>query len=61
MLQCPLCADIPATCLTQEGVQPALIAAGFWRCTVKNRLVKPIILPDLAVAQPDEAAAPEEG
>lgn len=53
MLQCPLCAKIPATCLTQEGVHQALINLGYYRCTVKNIHVKPVILPDIA-------AAPEE-
>ena len=52
MLQCPLCADVPATCLTQEGLHQALINLGYYRCTVKNRYVKPVILPDLAASEP---------
>ena len=60
MLQCPLCAKIPPTCLTQEGLHQALINLGYYRCTVKNLLVKPVVLPDLAAA-PEETPPTEQG
>lgn len=56
MLQCPLCAVVPATCLTQENmstyptVNAQLIALGYYLCAVKHRLVKPLLIPDNIVA-----------
>ena len=56
MMQCPLCGDVPATCLTQEGMNPnpeynaILMSLGYWLCTVHHALVKPNMIPDSIVA-----------
>ena len=59
MLQCPLCAVIPATCLTQEGLPAVMIASGWYKCTAKNRYVKPVILDDDMAHQPVETIQEE--
>ena len=56
MMQCPLCGDVPATCLTQENMstnpsaQATLVRLGYWKCTKYNVLVKPNMIPDSIVA-----------
>lgn len=46
MLQCPLCGSVPATCLTQEGLNPILISMGYYKCTKTGALVIPTVVPD---------------
>jgi hypothetical protein len=45
-LQCPYCADVPAICLSQEGLNQLLINLGYYFCTAEDpwRLVKPHIV-----------------
>lgn len=56
MMQCPLCGDVPATCLTQENMiadpvkNALLVSLGYWKCTKYNVLVKPNMIPDSVVA-----------
>lgn len=51
VMQCPICAIIPATCLTQEGLPQFLIDDGWYECTVSGDYVQPVILD--WVATPD--------
>ena len=56
MMQCPLCGDVPATCLTQENMstnptaQATLVRLGYWKCTKYNVVLKPNIITDSIVA-----------
>lgn len=59
MLQCPLCAVIPATCLTQQGLPSYLIKAGWYLCTQYNLRIKPVILDDDMAHQPVETVQEE--
>lgn len=60
IMQCPLHPwVIPATCLSQEGLHPILIARGYWYCTDSTpwRLVKPVVLSPEQYAEFQQAQA----
>lgn len=44
VLVCPLHPEppYPSGCLTQEGLPPAYIRMGLWRCTLTGLIVKPV-------------------
>lgn len=63
IMQCPYHPSvIPATCLTQEGLNPVLVLMGYYYCTGSTpyRLVKPITLTAQQLMEYQQAISEEE-